>query len=214
MSFELWISFAALIAVATISPGPNVLIVVTSALRFGLVGAMLTILGNLIALFAIALLAAIGVGSLLKTAPVVFTIFKLAGAAYLIWMGFKMLRNAISPMQDIEVGTNEERTGFARHEPVIQAMLVSWSNPKSILFLSAVFPSFLDTGNALAPQFTIMFSTIIMLVASIHVFYALLALRARRKLATGKARQWMSRVSGLTFVGLGGGLAYDAVKSQ
>ncbi len=214
MNLELWMPFAALIALATLSPGPNVLIVVTNSLRYGLTGGLLTILGNLIALFSIALLAAVGVGAVLKTSPIVFMVMKLVGAAYLIWMGYKMLKSSLSRYADIEITDEQKQIDLPARNIMLQAISISLSNPKAILFLSAAFPSFLNLEAAIAPQFMIMFSTIIVIVGSIHTFYALLAMGMRKRLASGRARKWMARISGITFVGLGAGLAGQAVRSS
>jgi threonine/homoserine/homoserine lactone efflux protein len=91
-------------------------------------------------------------------------------------------------------------------------MLISYSNPKSILFLSAVFPAFLDQTEPVPLQFGIMFMSIICIVSIIHGFYALLAFKMKGRLAGVSARRLMSRISGITFIGFGLGFIYDAQK--
>lgn len=91
-------------------------------------------------------------------------------------------------------------------------MLISYSNPKSILFLSAVFPAFLDNQESLSLQFIIMFMTIICIVSVIHGSYAMLAMRMRTGLIGVRARKLMARISGATFLGFGVGFVYDAQK--
>ena len=93
MEFNNWLIFASIITLASISPGPNVLAVVMHTIDAGARGAISTILGNLVALFTIALAAAIGVGALLHAAPNVFAAMKLAGGLYLAWMGIRMIKN-------------------------------------------------------------------------------------------------------------------------
>ena len=94
MEFNSWLVFASIIALASISPGPNEVAVVVHTLDAGARGAISTIMGNLLALFTIAGAAAIGVGALLHAAPNVFMAMKIAGGIYLAWMGIKQSDSA------------------------------------------------------------------------------------------------------------------------
>jgi threonine/homoserine/homoserine lactone efflux protein len=215
MDLNHWILFSSIILLASISPGPNVVAVIVQALESGFKGAAYTILGNLIALFTIALAAAVGVGTLLQAAPDVFSVMKLAGGAYLAWMGIKMLNNSFKkiPSIDLNSGLHSARKQVnSRRSLIVKAMLISYSNPKSILFLSAVFPAFLVQGEPVPLQFTVMFMTIITMVVFIHGSYGLLALRMKDRLVSVKARKLMSRLSGISFLGFGCGFMYDAQK--
>ena len=213
MDLANWILFSSIIALASISPGPNVIAVVVQTLNSGVKGAFYTILGNLIALFTIAFAAALGVGTLLQAAPSVFAIMKIAGGIYLAWMGIKMLRSSFSKISELALNTDTApKAELSRSSLTIKAMLISYSNPKSILFLSAVFPAFLDQTASVPYQFGIMFISIIAIVSIIHGFYALLALRMKGRLMGGGARKLMARISGVTFIGFGCGFIYEAQK--
>lgn len=210
MTFETWILFALAITVASVSPGPNVLMVVVNTLKYGIKGAVFSILGNIVCLFGVALLAAIGVGAVIATAPIAFTIMKVAGGLYLAWLGFNMIKNSFGKQANISVQTDAEETVKVSAVAIMtKAILVSASNPKSILFLTAIFPQFLNTQMAITPQFTIMFATIISLVSFIHGIYALLASGMRNKPISAKTRRIMARVTGSTFIGLGAGIAFS-----
>ncbi len=211
MEISNWLMFASIITLASVSPGPNVLAVVVNTLSDGVRGAIFTIIGNLIALFTIALVAALGVGALLQSAPSVFSVMKLAGGVYLAWMGFKMLKGSFSLMPPIDVA-DEKRISEKSNALglIFRAMLISYSNPKSILFLSAVFPALLTTTGSTSIQFGVMFLTIISLVTVIHGFYAILALRLRGHLVSSRTRRWMSRISGISFMGFGAGFVVDS----
>lgn len=213
MDISNWLMFASVITLASISPGPNVLAVIVNTADKGVRGAVFTILGNLIALFTIALVAAIGVGALLQSMPSVFSVMKIAGGAYLIWMGLKMLKSSFTSMETISTVNAEANNQIVSPFSLIgQAMLISYSNPKSILFLSAVFPTFLSTATSTVSQFVIMFLTIISIVTLIHGMYALLTLRLKGHLVSGVTRQWMSRISGVFFIGFGAGFIADSQK--
>ena len=209
MDLSNWFLFGSIITLASISPGPNVLAVVVNTLESGKRGAVFTIFGNLIALFTIALAAAAGVGALLHAVPSVFTAMKLAGGVYLAWMGVKMIKGSFNQLSPLEVNSTAGSHTTSK-EFVFRAMLISYSNPKSILFLSAVFPAFLDNEKSLPLQFMVMFTTIICIVSAIHGLYAILAIRMRSGLIGTSARKMMARVSGITFFGFGLGFVYDA----
>ena len=208
MEFHLWTLFALAIIVASVSPGPNVLIVVVNTLKHGTRGAVFTILGNLTCLFGFAVLTSIGVGAAIATAPLVYTLMKVAGGLYLAWLGFKMIRASFGPQQAMEIAENAvSKERVSALSLFVQAFLVSASNPKSILFLTAVFPQFLITNQPVLPQFGIMFATIIVLVCTIHSVYGMLAVSLSHRPVTARMRRWMSRVTGTTFIGLGAGVA-------
>lgn len=214
MDISNWIVFSSIIVLASISPGPNVIAVIIQALESGIKGAAYTIFGNLIALFTIALAAALGVGALLQAAPDVFSIMKIAGGAYLAWMGLKMLRSSFKKIPSINLTSTDSKANnmASNGSLIIKAMLISYSNPKSILFLSAVFPAFLNQSEPIPLQFGIMFVSIICIVTIIHGTYGLMALRMKDRLVGVKARKWMSRLSGISFLGFGCGFIYDAQK--
>lgn len=210
MAIEVWALFALAITVASFSPGPNVLIVVINTLAHGPRGALFTIAGNLVCLFCVAFLAAVGVGSMIAAAPFAFTTMKIAGGLYLAWLGYKMIRSSFGPQSQINIDQSRSSKKSASATALMsEAFLVSASNPKAILFLSAVFPQFLDNSVSLVPQFTIMFVTIIFLVSLIHSFYAVLASSMRNRPISIRVRRWMARATGTTFIGLGVGVAFS-----
>lgn len=211
MEFNSWLLFASIILLASISPGPNVIAVIMHTIDAGARGAISTITGNLVALFTIAGAAAVGVGALLHAAPSVFMAMKIAGGLYLAWMGIKMIKSSFGTMGLLNI-SSEVKTETKSIEYSIRAMLISYSNPKSILFLSAVFPTFLDNSSPIAPQFAVMFLTIITIVMAIHGTYAFIAFRMRDGLVGVRARKLMARFSGISFLGFGLGFVYDAQK--
>ena len=210
MEPSVWLLFAATILIASVSPGPNVLIVVVNALTHGRAGAAWTIFGNLVCLFCVALIASIGVGAAIATAPLAFQVMKICGGAYLAWLGFKMIRASFRSAGDLKLSADEgAKRRFSGRALFCEAFLVSASNPKSILFLTAVFPQFLDTQRAMAPQFAVMFATIVGLVMLIHGGYAYLAMTVRNRTISSGFRQWLQRITGGMFVGLGAGVAFS-----
>lgn len=208
MAAHSWLLFSLAILMATVSPGPNVLIVVVNALRHGAFGARWTIIGNLCCLFCVAVLASVGVGAAIAATPIAYQIMKIAGGIYLAWLGFKLIRSSFGAMQAIDVSearmakTKATATGL-----FTEAFLVSASNPKSIIFLTAIFPQFLNIDAPIIPQFAIMFVSLVAIVSVIHGGYALFAVSMRERPLSVTARRWLARATGSTFIGLGAGVA-------
>lgn len=125
-----------------------------------------------------------------------------------------MLRSSFKKIPSINLtSTGSKANNMASNGSlIIKAMLISYSNPKSILFLSAVFPTFINQSEPIPLQFGIMFVSIICIVTIIHGTYGLMALRMKDRLVGVKARKWMSRLSGISFLGFGCGFIYDAQK--
>lgn len=209
MAFHAWFFFSMAILLASISPGPNVLIVVVNALRHGAFGARWTIMGNVCCLFCVAVLASIGAGAAIAAAPVAYQAMKVAGGIYLAWLGFKLIRSSFDAMREIDIrdiGTSTKAV-FAGGL-FAEAFLVSASNPKSIIFLTSIFPQFLNIESPIAPQFGIMFVSLVIIVSLIHNGYAVFAVSMRDKPVSVSARRWLARVTGTTFIGLGAGVVF------
>ena len=92
MSVHTWLLFAFAYLLTTLTPGPNVLLVVRNTVRHGARGTVVSILGNLLVQLVVVTLVALGVGALLAAMPPLFVALKLAGAAYLIYLGVKRAR--------------------------------------------------------------------------------------------------------------------------
>src|SRR5258708_20437966 len=97
MLLHTWFLFAIAYLVTTISPGPNVLLVIRNTVRFGSRGTAATIAGNLLAQLIVVVLVALGVGAVRAAMPPLFLAMKVAGAVYLMYLGVKQLRRPTPP---------------------------------------------------------------------------------------------------------------------
>jgi len=207
MTFESWSLFLAALLTATVSPGPNVMVVVKHAFEYGLRGAAATVAGNVAALLIMALAAALGMGTLLHQMPGAVAAIRFAGGAYLIYLGLKSLwglrRIAAADLRD---HVRQELAVANSLRLASKGFAVSISNPKAILFLSALFPQFLDETRPLAPQFGILFVTIMVSVGAIHMGYALLASYWPAAPEMRRLRVATSALTGVVLLALGIGL--------
>ena len=197
MSPDTYIPFliATLILLAT--PGPTILMVVSYALARGRTVALAVvagvILGDLLAMTATLL----GLGFILATSALAFTIMKWAGAAYLVWMGLRMISSAHHAVEEIE--DVAARSNFRAFR---DSLVVTLLNPKSIGFFIAFVPQFVDASRPVTPQFTIMTITFVSLGGVNALAYALLAGQLRQRVKNARGMSWLQRVGGGVLIGL------------
>ncbi|MBR7991090.1 LysE family translocator [Burkholderia cenocepacia] len=198
MSIQTWMLFAAAYLATTLSPGPNVLLVIRNTVRYGAHGTAATIAGNLVAQGVV--LVALGVGAVLAAMPPLFVAMKVIGAAYLIFLGVRQLRGerkAAASSGAAEIAAPDRRKLFR------EALFVSGSNPKTMIFLSAFMPQFIVHDRPLALQFVVMYATIACTVVVVHSVYSAGVRRLHRGFGMSRAVRALKRASGLLFVGLG-----------
>lgn len=201
MSGHLWLLFFLAYLVTTLSPGPNVLLVIRNTLRYGRQGTLLTVLGNLLAQLGVLLLVSCGIGAMLKTLPPLFVAMKLAGAAYLLWIGTRQLLG--SGARPVDPDLPQSKAVYQRARVFREALFVSGSNPKTMLFLSAFLPQFLVYDRPLWPQFTVMYLTIAATVLLVHSIYATSARQVQARVRNGRVLSGLRRAGGALFIALG-----------
>ena len=202
--------FAGVIALASVSPGPNVILVVDHSLSFGLRRIAPTILGNISLLFLVALAAALGVSALLLSVPAIYDVLRLAGAGYLIYLGLKALRRAWVSNGDVSVGAPAAAaSGLRRY---LQAFFVSATNLQSVFFLAALFPNFVHRDQPLGPQFVVLFSVLILVVGGVHFGYALAASFLQGRIGDRRFKRVTQVGSGVAMVGFGATMAVSVLR--
>ena len=171
-------------------PGPSVTVVVANSLSGGLRGGALTILGTEISMLSMVIVVALGLQIVVEIVGGAFFWIKLAGAAYLIWIGWQMF---------MEKGRLKLESGQAvkpARDYIVQGAMVNWGNPKTLIFLSAFLPQFVRLDQPAFAQIMVL-GAIVMAVATITDFgYAVLAGSLRNVLTQARVRI-VSRVSGV-----------------
>ncbi len=187
------IAYVAACFLFSIIPGPSVTAVVANSLARGTRAGFLTLLGTEISMLTMVFVVALGLQAVMDFVAEAFTLIKLAGAAYLIWIGWKMF-NASG---HLEIERQAERVPLRRY--IVQGAMVNWSNPKTVLFLGAFLPQFVDPARPAFAQIMVL-GLIVMVVATFtDGIYAVLAGRTRRLLTAARLRV-MNRVSGLVLI--------------
>lgn len=208
MELSVWLIYSGFALVSILSPGPAVLLAVTNSIQKGFVRSLFSSLGNITGIFLVSTAAAVGLGALLQTSVVLFTLLKIAGALYLIFLGIRQWRareNLFRGADSLPGSPGEARgNGFMRE--FITGLLVALSNPKAVLFFTALFPQFLDVSKPLAGQFMILTTTFMALSFTVLALYARGARAFRRWLCAGQRSQWFNRVCGTIFIAMGLGI--------
>lgn len=201
MSLEAWLAFCVTEAVLCFTPGPAVLLVVSVALARGAGGGMRAGLGILAANTLYFVLSALGIGAAIVASHELFTVIQWAGAAYLIYLGVRMIfpRRADGPAS-AEPRLLQGR-GFRR------GFIVQSANPKTLVFFTALLPQFLDPSGALVFQVAVLGVSSVVIELLALAVYALAASRARA-LAGGAWVARIERVGGGFLVAAGLRLAF------
>jgi threonine/homoserine/homoserine lactone efflux protein len=196
MSLQLYLAFVATCIALALLPGPIVTLLIANGLRHGTRAALINIAGVQAGLAIVIGIVAIGLTTLMATLGYWFDWVRLAGAAYLVWLGIKLIR---APVEGVgsDAPPPPPRGGF-----FLQGLLVSLSNPKVLVFFGAFIPQFVDMSRDHVSQVTLLGVTFMLIAAITDALYALLAGRARAFFSARRTRL-VSRVSGGFMIGGG-----------
>ena len=197
MSIDTFLAFAAATMVLLVIPGPTILLVVSYALGQGWRAAVPLAIGVALGDFTAMTLSLFGVGALLQASATLFTVLKWIGAAYLIYLGFKLFRAGgtldVAPVTDAKSSLK-----MLGHAWIVTAL-----NPKSITFFVAFVPQFVNHDAPFAPQALIMVATFVVLAFTNAFGYAFIAARARTTFANPTAIKIFNRTGGTLLMGAG-----------
>jgi threonine/homoserine/homoserine lactone efflux protein len=205
MSLQLYLAFVAACIALALLPGPIVTLLIANGLRHGTRAALINIAGAQVGLAIVIGIVAIGLTSLMATLGYWFDWVRFAGAAYLVWLGIKLIRSPIEGVYTDEPPP-PPRGGF-----FLQGFLVLLSNPKVLVFFGAFIPQFMDLSKDHFSQVALLGFTFMATGAVTDSIYALLAGRARLFFSKQRTRL-LSRISGGFMIGGGIWLALTRVR--
>jgi threonine/homoserine/homoserine lactone efflux protein len=200
MSLQVYLAFVAACIALALVPGPVVTLLIANGLRHGTRAALINIAGVQTGLLIVIGIVAIGLTSLMATMGYWFDWLRLAGAAYLVWLGIKLIRARAEGISTA-AAPPPPRGGF-----FLQGLVVLLSNPKLLIFFGAFLPQFMDMSRDHVSQVTLLGVTFMVIAALTDGVYAMLAGRARKFFSSRRARL-VSRISGGFMIGGGVWLA-------
>lgn len=185
-------------------PGPSVLFIVGRALAHGRRAALTSVAGNTVGAGLVVVLVALGVGEVAERSLVAFTALKLAGAAYLVYLGVHTIRTRGDLVAALGApGAAADRRVFR------QGVVVGFTNPKVLVFFAAVLPQFTDPAvGSVTTQMLVLGLVFALLAATLDSAWGLAAGTAREWFATSPARlRRVGGLGGLSMIGMGAALA-------
>jgi threonine/homoserine/homoserine lactone efflux protein len=201
MSLQLYFAFVAACVALALLPGPIVTLVIGNGLRYGTRAALTNIAGAQAGLAIVIGIVAVGLTSLMATMGYWFDWVRFAGAAYLVWLGVKLIRAPVVGLDADAAPPPPPRGGF-----FLQGVVVLLSNPKVLVFFGAFIPQFMDMSRDHVSQVALLGVTFMVIAGMTDAMYALLAGRARLFFSARRTRL-LSRISGGCMIGGGVWLA-------
>lgn len=194
------LTFSLVAWLSIVSPGPAVVLAIKNSLRQGQGAVLYGALGNIFGLFFLSLAAMLGVDLLLKTNPWLFTALKTVGAFYLFYLG---VRQFISKKMLFGSECNSRSPVRSLASLFKESFLLSISNPKPILFFTALFPQFIKPSSARLLQFLVLTGIFMLLSLMTLLSYGLASRKMIILLSQPRIATRVSRVIGLCFIGFG-----------
>ena len=195
-----------------LTPGPDVLYIVSSALRSGVRAGIVAALGITAGCFVHIVAAGLGVSALMATSAMAFSVLKWVGAAYLLYVGVRLLLSKAPDAIKIEAGSADSVTAGGLKSLFFRGFWTNALNPKVALFFLAFVPQFITPGAAHPTVAFLVLGVLFNLNAiPINISYAVLAAwAAQRTAAIQRGMHWLDRLAGALFVGFGIKLALSA----
>ena len=200
MAPHTWWLFVVTVFFVSATPGPNMLHVMARSVELGLVRAMAAMAGCFVAVLSLLTASALGLTALLLAIPGAFAILRYAGAAYLIWLGYKAWTADDAP---IDIGEGAVPANVSGARVFGTAFLVGIGNPKALLFAAAFLPQFIDAAAPKGPQFALMVLTFDVIEISWYFAYALGGRSIAAFLERPAPRKAFNRLTGGLFIVFG-----------
>ncbi|MGV2904433.1 LysE family translocator [Achromobacter sp. AGC25] len=190
-------------AVAIVTPGPTTLLALSNGSRHGVRAAGWGMAGAVLADLILVGAVASGLGVVLAASEVAFQLIKWVGAAYLAYLGWKMLRSDAALILPSAAPGTDRPVGLSLG---LRSFMVALTNPKALLFMSAFLPQFIDPQAPLATQYAIVACVLATINILTMLVYAALGAQLVRAFQ-GSGLRWLNRVCGSLMIGLAGTLA-------
>ncbi|MDF9716677.1 LysE family translocator [Nocardioides sp. ChNu-153] len=202
-----WVAFLVASLLFIQVPGPSLLFTIGRALTVGRRDALLSALGNGVGVLAQVLLVAVGLGAVVAASATAYTVVKVAGAGYVVWLGVQAVRHRADARRALEPGAGGGATAVPARTPALRSLrigvVVGATNPKTLVFFVAFLPQFTGTGPA-GPQVALLGLVFCVLAAASDSLWVLVASQARAWFARRPERlDGLGAAGGALMVGLG-----------
>jgi RhtB (resistance to homoserine/threonine) family protein len=196
-------AFVGVAALLIIVPGPDTAIVTKNAFLHGRRAALGTALGVNTGLLVWTVATALGLAALVRASDVAFTVLKIAGAAYLVWLGIQALRDARRPATDEPKPARAPRKSVGAAGGFRQGVASDLANPKIAVFFTSLLPQFVTRGAPVLEPFLVLGGVFLLMTTLWLLGFALVASRASSVLRRPRVKRALDRLTGVVLVGLG-----------
>jgi RhtB (resistance to homoserine/threonine) family protein len=201
--------FIGVAAIVIVIPGPDTAVVTKNVLVHGRRAGLGTSLGVSAGISVWTIAAAVGVASLVRASEVAFTVLKLVGAFYLVWLGIQALRAARGQAGDGHPPGPLTASGMGARAGFRQGFLSDLANPKIGIFFTSLLPQFVSAGRPVLLPFLILGAIFVAMTVVWLLAYTVVAARAARMLMRPRVRAALDSITGVVLIGLGLRLAVE-----
>ena len=203
MSLDTWLAFFVACWIISLSPGAGAIASMSSGLNYGFARGYWTALGLQLGLVLQVTVVAAGVGALLATSALAFTLIKWFGVLYLLYLALRQWRAPVHAPDSVALSG---AVGVSPWGLLLRGLLVNAGNPKAVVFMLAVLPQFLAVQQPLLPQYLVMGATMIAVDLIVMAGYTGLASRLLRLLRSPRQQRVLNRTFAGLFAGAAGAL--------
>ncbi|KJG09674.1 homoserine transporter [Photobacterium kishitanii] len=201
MSVEIWLAYVVAAIVFSFAPGSGTVNSISNGMVYGWRKSLASIVGLQLGMAVHIVLVGVGLGALVAQSALAFTVIKWVGVGYLVWLGIQKWREQSTlAIENVDKSVTSGCL-FRR------AVLVNLTNPKTIVFLVALFPQFINATQPQLPQLLILGVTTLVIDACVMMFYVCLASRFTSYIRSATVMTRLNRIFGSMFIGCGALLA-------
>jgi homoserine/homoserine lactone efflux protein len=205
MSLNFILLYSMTVLIASIIPGPSMLLALSHGMQYGAKKTIASALGNVTITIIQASISIAGLGTILVASATLFHLIRWAGAAYLIYIGISILCSSNELVSNINWGQNDKINSSKKM--YLQAALVTAGNPKAIIFFTAIFPQFIDPNSAYLFQSCLLLGICTFIAFCCFMIYAMSGQKVVSLFSRANVGKYLKPIVGSTFVGVGIGLA-------
>jgi homoserine/homoserine lactone efflux protein len=195
MTLATWITFFLACWAISLSPGPGAIAAMSAGLNHGFRRGYFMVFGLILGICTLVGIVVAGLGAIIAASNTAFTVLKLLGAAYLVWIGISQWRASDRPLVATSDGPVQ-----SRKQLVLRGWAINATNPKGAVFMAAVVPNFIDLSHPLIPQYLIIMASLSFTDLVVMAGYVALASRVLRALNEPHHVRIMNRTFGGLFV--------------
>jgi len=196
MEFSTYLIYFSISVIASVSIGPSVILAANNGINFGYKKALSGVSGHVSAILLLALISASGVGSILLASENTFLIIKYLGVLYLAYIAYAIWHS--KGTWSLSMQHNNTPSGFSLYK---KSLLLGLSNPKALVFFTALFPQFIQADKALLPQFALLTATSIFNAFIFTFAYAVAGYKLKSKLQPMLNSGLLSKITAMMFLG-------------